>query len=402
MTQAILFFLILISTALLLHPLAARLRLPFNALLVAAGFIGSEIVVGLGFDTGLRWHHFHDIAFYILLPLTLFRLILTLDVQALFSVWRSVMLLALPFTLLTAFLIATIIYWYIDHATGFPWQSALVCGALLASTSPGSTVALLMSRNAPPRLSMLIAGEGLFNSVAMIVLFQLLLSDELSNNTLHFAWSLGLGFITALGGGLLIGAIVGIIALAIKRLGHSSEEYMVLSLAVCFSGFYIADAWMSSAGAAGLLGSGLVWRYGEKAVAAPTENAMNISDNMWRFNSYLASALLFLLMGITVTVSMFIYQWKAMLMGIVAVLLVRAIGIYGFVPALMLDYQTSQPDRAILMWSAMRSASAIALVLSLPEDLTGWWTIQSIAYGVVLFSVFVQYPLLQWAVGRYR
>lgn len=35
---------------------------------------------------------------------------------------------------------------------------------------------------------------------------------------------------------------------------------------------------------------------------------------------------------------------------------------------------------------------ALALALSLPVELDYWWTIQSIAFGVVLFSVFVQAP----------
>jgi len=35
----------------------------------------------------------------------------------------------------------------------------------------------------------------------------------------------------------------------------------------------------------------------------------------------------------------------------------------------------------------------LRLALSLPIELEGWWTVQSIAYGVVLFSLFVQAPL---------
>ncbi|HED51928.1 MAG TPA: hypothetical protein ENI83_00080 [Gammaproteobacteria bacterium] len=38
---------------------------------------------------------------------------------------------------------------------------------------------------------------------------------------------------------------------------------------------------------------------------------------------------------------------------------------------------------------------AILLALSLPLELEGWWTVQSIAYGVVVFSLFVQAPLLE-------
>ncbi len=36
----------------------------------------------------------------------------------------------------------------------------------------------------------------------------------------------------------------------------------------------------------------------------------------------------------------------------------------------------------------------LALALSLPFELDYWWTVQSIAFGVVLFSLFVQAPSL--------
>ena len=41
----------------------------------------------------------------------------------------------------------------------------------------------------------------------------------------------------------------------------------------------------------------------------------------------------------------------------------------------------------------VRGAVTLALALSLPVELEGWWTVQSIAYGVVVFSLFVQAPL---------
>ena len=40
----------------------------------------------------------------------------------------------------------------------------------------------------------------------------------------------------------------------------------------------------------------------------------------------------------------------------------------------------------------LRGAVTLTLALSLPLDLEGWWTVQSIAYGVVLFPLFVQAP----------
>ena len=48
----------------------------------------------------------------------------------------------------------------------------------------------------------------------------------------------------------------------------------------------------------------------------------------------------------------------------------------------------------------LRGAVTLALALSLPVELEGWWTVQSIAYGVVLFSLFVQAPLIEPLLNR--
>ncbi|WP_372864729.1 cation:proton antiporter [Spongiibacter sp.] len=44
----------------------------------------------------------------------------------------------------------------------------------------------------------------------------------------------------------------------------------------------------------------------------------------------------------------------------------------------------------LLIWGGLRGAIAIALVLSLPTSLPYWWTIQSMVFGVVVFSLLVQ------------
>ncbi|MCH9692649.1 MAG: cation:proton antiporter, partial [Gammaproteobacteria bacterium] len=46
--------------------------------------------------------------------------------------------------------------------------------------------------------------------------------------------------------------------------------------------------------------------------------------------------------------------------------------------------------RIMLSWGGLRGAIAIALVLSLPTDLPYWWTVQSMVFGVVLFSILIQ------------
>ena len=43
----------------------------------------------------------------------------------------------------------------------------------------------------------------------------------------------------------------------------------------------------------------------------------------------------------------------------------------------------------------------MALALALPVQLDYWWTIQSIAFGVVIFALFFQSTSLPWVLRRH-
>ena len=46
--------------------------------------------------------------------------------------------------------------------------------------------------------------------------------------------------------------------------------------------------------------------------------------------------------------------------------------------------------QTLLIWGGLRGAIAVALVLALPLELDYWYTVQSMVFGVVLFSLLVQ------------
>ena len=102
-------------------------------------------------------------------------------------------------------------------------------------------------------------------------------------------------------------------------------------------------------------------------------------------------------LGVTVTWDMFQSHWLAMLIGIAAAIGARVIVIYGLLPigsrvlpggALPNSYQPA------LMWCGLRGAASLAQALSFRTKLTCWYSVQSIVYGVILFTLFVQAPLM--------
>ena len=124
---------------------------------------------------------------------------------------------------------------------------------------------------------------------------------------------------------------------------------------------------------------------------------------MWEYKAWVANAVVFLLSGITIQWAMFADRWLAMLIGIGAVLPARAPGIFTLLPLLGRlpgVEPIPRPWQGVLWWGGIRGAVTLALALSLPVDLDYWWTIQSIAYGVVLFTLFVQAISMGWVMRR--
>ena len=56
----------------------------------------------------------------------------------------------------------------------------------------------------------------------------------------------------------------------------------------------------------------------------------------------------------------------------------------------------SRGYQAIIFWGGLRGAVVVALALSIPLELEYWYTVQSIAYGVVLFTLFIQAPTIKF------
>lgn len=119
----------------------------------------------------------------------------------------------------------------------------------------------------------------------------------------------------------------------------------------------------------------------------------NFAKQLWQLLAKIAESMIFLLAGITITFSMFVDQWLAILIGIAAVIFARAAVIFGVFPFLSLIpgiEAVSLKQQTILAWGGVRGTVTLALALSLPLTLDYWYTIQSIAYGVVIFTLFVQ------------
>lgn len=392
MSHTALFLMALLLVAELVEPLAKRIHLPFSILLVIIGFIGAEVVVKrLGVDTGIRWDNFGTIIFYFILPILIFQAALEINIKLLWENIIPIGLLALPLMLVSASVIAACVYYGIGHAIGFPWIAALITGALLSATDPAAVLALLKNANAPERLSMLLEGESLFNDATAVVMFSLLITIATGVMSAGSVDEILLRFATVFFGGLVVGIMTGLITCLLMKIIGGTGSFPLLSLICAYATFLIAEDLLHLSGVMSVLAAGLT--IGRCRRKTTTEINYEFAEKFWDLLGHIAESTIFLLAGITITLLMFKEQWLAMLIGIIAVVVARVVMVFGLFPILhIIPGVDAVPmkHQVVLAWGGVRGTVTLALALSLPLTLDYWYTIQSIAYGVVIFTLFVQ------------
>jgi len=393
------FVVLLLVLALATQPLAARLGMPHTSVLVISGAgVAYFMTLGLGIDTGLRAANFHDLIFYVFLPVLIFDAAFKIPLGELSRNLTPVLFLAIIGMLLTTSFSAGLLYYGIGHDTGFPWLAALMAGALLAATDPVAVVAQLKTLGAPERLGVLLEGESLFNDATAIVLFTILLTlATMPEADVTIAVGVFKFFQVFLGGGL-IGAAFGLAGRALLKLSTEGTYRVAVTLAAAYGSFLIAEAVLHVSGVMGSLVAGLVIA----GAMDRNEGAGSQVDFFWSALAYIANGSVFLLMGFTITVAMFTERWLAMLIAIAAVLAARAATTFGGLGALnlIMKQPVPLPYQSVMVWGGLRGAVTLGLALSIPIELDYWFTIQSMAFGLVLFTLLVQAPSMPWLIRR--
>lgn len=396
--DTLLIIIAMLLLAVIAEPLARLLRLPFSALLVLIGFAGSELLVANGIDTGLRWQQFNYLILHVFVPILVFESAFNMKARVLLKNLLPVLLLAIPLMLLAAGITAAAVYYGIGHPSGFPWVAALLCGVIVSATDPVAVVALFKQLGAPDRLTALLEGESLFNDATAIVMFTLLVAAATSGETLQVSTATP-AFIYTFVGGIAAGALCGAVGAGLYRFFNTAILRAIITIISAYLAFYLAEHVLHVSGIVAVLLAGLL--LGESHRRHTKAEAF--AGELWELLAYCCNALLFLLAGVTITWQMFESHWLAMIIGIAAAVGARALIMYGLLPFcahILPGERISGPSRTVMMWGGLRGAVSLALALSLPTTLTGWYSVQSIVYGVVLFTLFVQAPLMPLAVRR--
>jgi Na+:H+ antiporter len=394
-----LIFLGLALAALLLEPLSRHFYLGFSAILITAGFLGSELIVSFGIDTGLSWQHFSDIALNLLLPVILFVVAFNLKLKAFTRNLPVILLLAIPLTFIGIAINSTLMYFAIG--SGFSWLAAFIAAILITASDSSAAATELKLINAHPRVIYTLEGESFFNDALAIALFALsmLLADlpEADINSTFIIGELVYSIIIS----LFCGTGIGLIAWLLSNWIKPAVQRSLLSLIAGFFSFYLADKWLLVSGSISILATGMLLGHIYRKYNDSYEHIKII----WNFLRYITESLLFILMGVTLTWELFTEQWQALLIGAAAALISRTIIIHLLLPLftrLPGAHRINYEERNLMLWGQLKGGVTLALAISLPVTIEHWWTIQAMAYGAVLFALFIQAPTLRWTCNQTR
>jgi monovalent cation:H+ antiporter, CPA1 family len=151
----------------------------------------------------------------------------------------------------------------------------------------------------------------------------------------------------------------------------------------------------------GVVTTGLILgNFGSRIGMNPRTRA--IVSEFWEFLSFFVNSIVFLLIGDLIHFAVLAENWVAIGVTIAAMLLSRAISIYGLgsLSNRLASAEISIPERTVLWWGGLRGAVSIALALSVPENIPGRDAIVATVFGTVLFTLLVPGLTIQPLLAR--
>jgi len=379
--------LLLVAAAVL--ALSKRLHLPFTVMLVVAGIALSEWArwaPGL-LSPLVQFQISPDVILFVFLPTLIFESSLHLDARELRRNLLPVLTLAVPGLLISTAIIATVVAYF----TPIDFAAALVLGAILSATDPVAVISLFKQLGAPRRLTILVEGESLFNDATAIVASQILLAIAVAGYVSTQTIVSGVGdFTFVFFGGAVVGWVLAVITgYVLGRVEGDPLIEISLTMFLAYFSFLVAEHVLHVSGVMATVAAALtIGGWGRSKISASVNEYL---ENFWEYLAYVANALIFLLVGLTINLAAIAQSWSMLIWVILAMLLARAVVVFTLVPlvgrlpgadVINRKYQT------VMYWGGLRGAIALAIVLSL-GDFPYADTFVVLVIGAVLFTLII-------------
>ncbi len=379
--------LLLIAAAVL--ALSKRLKLPFTVMLVVVGIAMSELAKAAPalLPPLVDFHISPDVILFVFLPTLIFESSLHLDARELRRNLLPVLTMAVPGLLISTLIIGALI----AAVTPIDFSAALVLGAILSATDPVAVISLFKQLGAPRRLTILVEGESLFNDATAIVASQILLAIAVAGYVSTQTIVAGVGdFLLVFFGGAVVGWVMAVAVGFV--LGKVEEDALIeisLTTILAYFSFLIAEHVLHVSGVMATVAAALtIGGWGHSKISHSVNEYL---EHFWEYLAFVANALIFLLVGLEIDLGALADSWSMLVWVILAMLLARAVVVFGMVPLVGKLPGSEHIDRryqAVMYWGGLRGAIALAIALSLGEF--RWAdTFVVLVTGAVLFTLLV-------------
>lgn len=377
-------FIILFAIATGVAILVRHLRVPYTVALVVVG-----LSLG-GLHLVQAPHLTKELLFAVFLPGLLFHAAFNLNAREFWKNKLAISSLAVPGVvvgIVVTGLIVTGVIQLLGLDAAFSWKYGLVFGALVAATDPIAVVSLFRDLNAPARLRVLMEGESLLNDGTSIVLLTLILAFVAGVATSPSA--LFVRFITIVGGGAIVGAVIGYAASRVfQRVDDAMIEITVTTIAA-YGSFVIGEQLHYSGVIATVTAGMICGNYGRRiGMSASTQLAV---QSFWEYIAFALNSVIFLLIGFEVSPLSLVASWAVIAIAFIAVLVGRAMVILGITVLLRRTTERIPTVWGVaLTWGGLRGALSMVLALALAPDFPERPLLVTMTFGVAIASILIQ------------
>ena len=317
-------------------------------------------------------------------PGLIFEAAYRIDLRDLVPNLPAVAVLATVGVLLTAVIVAVAL----NLVSGLPLALAFLVGTMLAATDPAAVIAVFSRLRAPRRLTTLVEAESLVNDGTGIVIFVIAV-EAFGRDVGPIELVVGLAVTTVVS--TAIGAALGYLATRVLALVDDHLIELMISVVAAYGSYLLAER-LDQSGILATVACGLVFgSLGRRAASARARDAI---DTVWEFIAFLMTTIVFLLIGLAVSIPQLADAFVPSLAALVGLLVSRALVVYGLLGAgsralARLGWGRAVPSRwlHLIAWAGLRGAIAVALALSLPADIPQRDLLQGIVFGCVLLTL---------------
>ncbi|WP_022909395.1 Na+/H+ antiporter [Aestuariimicrobium kwangyangense] len=368
--------------------LADRLRIAAPMLLIALGIAVSYV------PHVPQVHLQPEVVLLGLLPPLLYATAIQTSIIDLRANFRTVVQLSVLLVLLTTATVAAVVMLLVPDVG---WPVALAIGAVVAPPDAVAATAVARRIGLPRDVVSILEAESLLNDATALVA----LRTAIVAMAAAVSWQrVGLDFVVAAGGGVLVGLLVFIVVAKVRKLLTSPLLDTSVSFITPFTAYLVAEQ-VHASGVIAVVVAGIL--LGHKAATIQSAQSRLNETLTWRTISFLLENAVFLLIGLQAReilgqVAESVVPWPIVLAVCAAtlacVILVRMVFVLA-TQALANRLRTSDdrmpPRHAVVIgWAGMRGVVTLAAALILPEDTPQRPLLILLALVVVLGTLFGQ------------